>query len=230
MPVLFTKLLSVLKPRPLETCLKKISQDNDGNWGEGRYQERDQNEITKKERGVMFLNFFLYGQPIFSSTIPSFSCSLVYSILCYTCIFSMGNSHSNQHKKSNITRQASLESTHSASVPVSATTSTLPTPGLSRSSSKTTSRPASVIGDVKECVNKILGRSSSALDVTSTGCRSTPRRSFSAPAGCFDSTMLNSCSNMSSSTTKYCLPIDETEQDRLTNTVTIFVYTSYNHV
>ncbi|KAF1805449.1 hypothetical protein V8B55DRAFT_1380743 [Mucor lusitanicus] len=130
----------------------------------------------------------------------------------------MGNSHSNQHKKSNITRQASLESTHSASVPVSATTSTLPTPGLSRSSSKTTSRPASVIGDVKECVNKILGRSSSALDVTSTGCRSTPRRSFSAPAGCFDSTMLNSCSNMSSSTTKYCLPIDETEQDRLTNT------------
>ncbi|KAK4518702.1 uncharacterized protein ATC70_008924 [Mucor velutinosus] len=102
-------------------------------------------------------------------------------------------------------------------MPVS-TTSTLPTPGLSRSSSRTTSRPASVIGDVKECVSKILGRSSSTLDVTSTSHRSTPRRSISAPAGCFDSTMLNSCSNISSSTTKYCLPIDETEQDRLTNT------------
>lgn len=224
MPALFTKLLSVLKPRPLETCLEKISQDNEGNWGEGGTIPRGTRMRLPGRRGVMFLNFFYIR---ISDIFLYNSFSLFF--LFFTCIFNMGNSHSNGHHKSSITRHASLESTHSASVPVSAT-STLPTPGLSRSSSKTTSRPASVMGDVKECVNKILGRSSSTVDVASTSYRSTPRRSFSAPAGCFDSTMLNTCSNMSSSTTKYCLPIDETEQDRLTNTVTILIYTSYNHV
>ncbi|KAI8640943.1 hypothetical protein BD408DRAFT_347058 [Parasitella parasitica] len=79
------------------------------------------------------------------------------------------------------------------------------------------------MGDVKDCVSKILGRSSSAFDVTLQSHRSTPRRSFSAPAGCFDSALLNppniSCTPTTTTTaTKYCLPVDEKEQDRLTNT------------
>ncbi|CEP15307.1 hypothetical protein [Parasitella parasitica] len=129
----------------------------------------------------------------------------------------MGNSHSAQYHKSRFPRRRSFQSTHS----VNLTTSALHTPGLSRSSSRTTSRPASVMGDVKDCVSKILGRSSSAFDVSLQSQRSTPRRSFSAPAGCFGSAMLNPSSSSCTATTtatKYCLPLDEKEQDRLTNT------------
>lgn len=138
----------------------------------------------------------------------------------------MGNRHSSLNHKSRITRHATLESTKSVTVPA-ISTSTLPTPGLSRSSSKTTSRPPSIKGDVKDCGNKVLDRSTSTLDVTSQSYnRTTPRRSFSAPADCFDSTLLHSSSNLSVSTTKYCLPTDEKEQDRLTNTVNTYIETS----
>ncbi|KAI9482754.1 MAG: hypothetical protein EXX96DRAFT_498351 [Benjaminiella poitrasii] len=99
-------------------------------------------------------------------------------------------------------------------------------PGLSRSSSTSLSRPTSVIGDVKDCVQKFLGRSSSALDVSTTHIV-TPRISFSAPAellsddiiACNDDDMtIKSCNN------RYCLPIDEQEQDRLTNTHYVLKY------
>lgn len=83
------------------------------------------------------------------------------------------------------------------------------TPNLSRSSSTINSRATSVMGDVKDCMHKMLGRPS---DLPINNSRLAPRRSFSAPAELFtiDDQPRNQCPS-------------EEEQDRLTNTVMNFM-------
>lgn len=122
------------------------------------------------------------------------------------------------------------------------------TPPLSTKSSsllKSNSRPNSVMGDVRASMQKMMltSRSSSTLDVTSIiesadsvgfYTKHPPRRSFSTPIDLFsdktnnDDTIHTKVDGRLFQTlnNKYCLPIDEEEQDRLTNTVrnTTFVF------
>ncbi|KAI7906211.1 uncharacterized protein BX663DRAFT_483832 [Cokeromyces recurvatus] len=124
----------------------------------------------------------------------------------------MGNSHSRvlhhyQRDKSIIQfkRKSSVKK-----VDVSSRTTS---PGLSRSSSISLSRPTSIIGDVKDCVQKFLSKSST-LDI-STQTISSLRSMSTTPAEMFS---VMECDDDVKSCSKYCLPIDEKEQDRLTNT------------
>jgi hypothetical protein len=146
----------------------------------------------------------------------------------------MGNHHSQEHHRRK-NRSKQQEQQHS--VPISPITTP---PDLSRSSSICDSRPTSVMGDVRVCVQKILGKSQSTVDVTSSiasetnSNRGTYKRSTSAPAELFsadsDGSQLHSSSQLRScqtSNSKYCFPTDEIEQDRLTNTVSISLRCCY---
>jgi hypothetical protein len=140
----------------------------------------------------------------------------------------MGNHHSQEHHNSRKSHRNRSKEQHQHSVPVSPVTTP---PDLSRCSSISDSRPTSVMGDVRVCVQKILGKSQSTVDVTTSVAsdnsnRGTYKRSTSAPAELFsgdsqiqNSSQLRSCQTSNS---KYCFPTDEIEQDRLTNTVKYF--------
>lgn len=160
----------------------------------------------------------------------------------------MGNTHSHQHRKESKYHKNKVDDGNKLSTSLStpllpidsnglATAPTV-TPTMSTKSSpllKSDSRPNSVMGDViKASMHKImLGRSSSTIDVTSTidsahsvicNTKVPPRRSFSAPvdqSSNNDGTMYTKVDGRLFQTlnNKYCLPIDEEEQDRLTNTV-----------
>lgn len=87
------------------------------------------------------------------------------------------------------------------------------------------------MGDVKTSIQKMLGKSSPALDVVNNFDRRSssasiskfpPRRSFSVPTDNYFERSVNEVTDgrtYQTMNSKYCLPIDEEEQDRLTNTV-----------
>ncbi|CAO3657443.1 unnamed protein product [Mucor hiemalis] len=156
----------------------------------------------------------------------------------------MGNSHSHQ-RRSKYSRRNSFESSSNKLSPtpsqtvvpnaINAITTTTPmiTPPLSTKSSpasRANSRPPSVMGDVKTSIQKMLGKSSPALDVVNNFDRRSssasiskfpPRRSFSVPTDNYFERSVNEVTDgrtYQTMNSKYCLPIDEEEQDRLTNT------------
>lgn len=161
----------------------------------------------------------------------------------------MGNTHSHSRKHSHYRRSShgyGHNSNRSSPVlphtpPNAMMDETMITPPLSTKSSpasRANSRPPSVMGDVKTCVQKMLGKSSSALDVanalehtssTHSFPRFIPKRSFSVPAeNYFEKSISQQVTNSTidgrtyqTFNSKYCLPIDEEEQDRLTNTVCV---------
>lgn len=144
----------------------------------------------------------------------------------------MGNNHSQEHHRRK--GHSNRSKHHQNSVPVSPVATP---PELSRSSSISHSRPTSVMDDVRVCVQKMLGKSQSTVDVTlsvssGTSNRGSYNRSTSAPTElastdsnansvAAESELHNSgqLRSYQTSNSKYCFPTDEIEQDRLTNTV-----------
>lgn len=124
----------------------------------------------------------------------------------------MGSIHSKDHRRrrqQQPDKHLNKTSTHNNS------SSLTTTPNLSRSSSTINSRATSMIEDVKGCVHKMLGRSSTDLPP-----RFYTRRSFSAPAELFtidDNDQKIPCPSIT----------NEEEQDRLINTVNIIKFITF---
>lgn len=141
----------------------------------------------------------------------------------------MGNNQSQPKKNSKRTFYDNVLS-------ASNTNNSMPTPPMSTKSSPN-SRPASLVDDVKTGVHKMLHKTPSKLDETMladnysiNSCQTKGSRSADQSGDkCTTEDALINGRTYQTLNNKYCLPIDDEEQDRLTNTVCCHTIEFYKH-